>query len=92
MKLLVAGTALAGILGLVMMSGMPLTPAYANIFLIDNFTGDSGAQATFCDFSRSDGEDTRIQGSQTEVIDMIRECTLKIQLEPQGMGPESMIT
>jgi len=92
MKLLVAGTALAGILGLVMMSGMPLTPAYANIFLIDNFTGDGGPEAGDCDFSLTMGESTRPQSGLSEVIDMIRECTLKIQLIPQGMGPESMVT
>ena len=67
--------------------------AYANIFLIDNFTGDSGPQAGACDFSISMGSSPQfVQTGESEVIDMIRECLVKIQLEPLGMGPEAMIT
>jgi len=89
---------LAGTLGALMLFAIVPSVsnnAYANIFLIDNFTSDNGGAGTagFCDFTRSiAGEETGVQIGQTEVIDMIRECTLKIQQVPLTTGPEAMIT
>jgi len=95
MKLLVGVGTLAVTLGIMMMLGMFPTPAYANIFLIDDFSDDNDDDGTMgmCDFTRSvAGQATGIQTGQNGVIDMIRECTLKIQQVPLSSGPEAMIT
>jgi len=90
MKLLLGAGTLAGTLGIIMMLGMFPTPAYANIFLIDNFTDDAGFPPA-CDFSLTSGQSAlMVQTGLSEVIDMIRECQLEITV---AMAPaEAMIT
>jgi len=93
MKLLVGAGTLAGTLGILMMLGMFPTPAYANIFLIDNFTDDDldAPLKGTCDNSRTVGTSgLLVQTGLSEVIDMIRECQLTI-LVPMAPA-EAMIT
>jgi len=69
---------------LVLLFGMIPSPAYANNFIIDNFTDDSpNAPLTgLCDISLTSGMSLLIvQTGLSEVIDMIRECKLTITVE-----------
>ncbi len=90
MKLLLGAGTLAGTLAIIMMLGM-FPSAYANVFLIDNFTSDAGGDAMLCDFAKTSGTGGPFnQDSQSEVIDMLRECTLIVDV---AMDPaEAMIT
>jgi len=93
MKLLLGAGTLAGTLGIIMMLGMFPTPAYANLFLIDNFTDDFPDMPLvgLCDFSLTSGTSSvQVQMGLSEVIDNIRECQLEILV---AMDPaEAMIT
>jgi len=87
---------LAGTLGALLLLPLVIanTPnAYANIFLIDNFTDDqpNAPLDGFCDTSITTGSTAlMVQTGLSEVIDMIRECQLTISEE---MDPaEAMIT
>jgi len=90
MKLLVGAGTLAGTLGIMMMLGMFPSPAYANIFLIDNFTDDD--VDTLCDLTLVNSTilsqtSFMAQSGLSEVIDMSRECQLTLLVDnPPSLG------
>jgi len=67
---------------LVLLFGMIPSPAYANNFIVDNFTDDSGPQAGACDFALTTGMTSLfVQTGMLGVIDMIRECQFTITVD-----------
>ncbi len=67
---------LAGTLGLVLLMGLvPILPAQANVFVIDNFSDDNDDET--CDFqilNNDNAPDGSVQTGLTGVIDGVREC------------------